>query len=219
VRGAREGAHPRVVVAGRGGGAGAEPDRALAFARCRRARLPERVPDGGGDDRCDSRRGVDLRLLPADAPARPRAGAAADKDATMNTTLLLSSVSLVLGGLLLVVHVLAGRREPLAVRLARVEGRLGELGTHGAVLQLPGWLAGLHESYGRDLRRAGGEKTLRRFLAEKALLAFAAPFVVLAPYAAATTRLPSLALVVLLAAGGFFVPDLVLRQQVKQRRE
>jgi len=137
----------------------------------------------------------------------------------MNTTLLLSSVSLVLGGLLLVVHVLAGRREPLAVRLARVEGRLGELGTHGAVLQLPGWLAGLHESYGRDLRRAGGEKTLRRFLAEKALLAFAAPFVVLAPYAAATTRLPSLALVVLLAAGGFFVPDLVLRQQVKQRRE
>ncbi len=137
----------------------------------------------------------------------------------MNSTLLLSSVSLVLGGLLLVVHLLAGRREPLAVRLARVEGRLGELGAGGAPLQLPGWLIGLREGYGRDLRRAGGEKSLRRFLADKALLALAAPFVVLAPYAAATTRMPSLALVVLLAAGGSFVPDLVLRQQVKRRRE
>lgn len=137
----------------------------------------------------------------------------------MNTMLVFSSVSLVLGGLLLVVHVLAGRREPLAVRLARVEGRRGEIGPRSASLQLPGWLLGLRASYERDLCRAGCEKTLRRFLADKALLAFAAPFVVLAPYAAATTRLPSLALVVLLGAGGFFVPDLVLRQQVKQRRE
>jgi hypothetical protein len=75
----------------------------------------------------------------------------------MNTTLLLSSVSLVLGGLLLVWHALAGRREPLAVRLARVEGRLGEIGTRGAMLELPGVLVGLRESYARDLRRAGGE--------------------------------------------------------------
>ena len=137
----------------------------------------------------------------------------------MNATLLLSSVSLVLGGLLLVWHVLAGRREPLAVRLARVEGRLGEIGVRGSTLELPGWLAGMRQSYERDLRCAGGEKTLRRYLGEKALLAFAAPFVVLAPYAAATARLPSLALVVLLAVAGFFVPDLLLRQQVKQRRE
>jgi Flp pilus assembly protein TadB len=137
----------------------------------------------------------------------------------MNTTLLLSSVSLVIGGVLLVAHVLAGRREPLAVRLARVEGRLGELGTHGATLQLPGWLVGWRESYERDLRRAGGEKTLRRFSGEKLLLAFAAPFVVLAPYGTATARMPSLALVVLLAIGGSFVPDLLLRQQAKQRRE
>jgi len=137
----------------------------------------------------------------------------------MNTTLLLSSVSFVIGGLLLVAHVLAGRREPLAVRLARVEGRLGELGTRGATLELPGWFVGWRESYECDLRRAGGEKTLRRFLAEKALLAFAAPFVVLAPYATATARMPSLALVVLLAIAGSFVPDLLLRQQVKQRRE
>lgn len=51
-------------------------------------------------------------------------------------------------------------------------------------------------------------------------LAFAAPSVVLAPYAAAPARMPSLALVVvLIAAGGFFVPDLVLRRQVKRRRQ
>ena len=54
----------------------------------------------------------------------------------MNTTLLLSSVSFVIGGLLLVVHVLAGRREPLAVRLARVEGRIGEFGARGATVQV-----------------------------------------------------------------------------------
>ena len=137
----------------------------------------------------------------------------------MNTTLLLSSVSLVIGGLLLVTHVLAGRREPLTVRLARVEGRLGEIGARGPTVQLPGWLVGVRENYERDLRRAGGEKTLRRFLVEKALLGFAAPFIVLAPYTAATARLPSLALVVVLAIAGSFVPDLLLRQQVKQRRE
>ena len=138
----------------------------------------------------------------------------------MNTTLFLSSVSFVVGGLLLAAHVLAGRREPLAVRLARVEGRLSSVGARSTTpLQLPGWLIGLREGYERDLRRAGGEKTMRRFLGEKALVAFAAPFVVLAPYAAATAQLPSLALVVLLAIAGFFVPDLLLRQQVKQRRE
>jgi tight adherence protein C len=126
---------------------------------------------------------------------------------------------LVIGGLLLVMHVLTGRREPLAVRLARAEGRLDELVSHGGAVQLPGWLIGMRETYERDLRRAGGEKTLRRFFGEKMLLGFAAPFIVLAPYAAATGRLPSLALVVLLGAGGLFVPDLLLRQQVKQRRE
>ena len=137
----------------------------------------------------------------------------------MNATLFLSTVSFAIGGLLLVAHVLAGRREPLAVRLARVEGRISQVGASSTALSLPGWLIGLRDGYERDLRRAGGEKTMRRFFAEKGLLAFAAPFVVLAPYAAATARLPSLALVVLLALAGFFVPDLVLRQQVRQRRE
>ena len=69
----------------------------------------------------------------------------------MNTTLLLSSVSFVIGGLLMVGHVLAGRREPLAVRLARVEGRIGELGARRSTLQLPGWLVGVRASYERDL--------------------------------------------------------------------
>jgi len=138
----------------------------------------------------------------------------------VNTTLFLSSVSFVVGGLLLAAHVLAGRREPLAVRLARVEGRRSSVGARSTMpLQLPGWLIGLREGYERDLRRAGGEKTMRRFLGEKALVGLAAPFVILAPYAAATAQLPSLALVVLLAVAGSFVPDLLLRQQVKQRRE
>jgi tight adherence protein C len=137
----------------------------------------------------------------------------------VNTMLLLSSISFVIGGLLLVAHVLAGRREPFAVRLARVEGRISETAVRGAALQSPGWLVGLRQGWERDLRRAGGEKALPRFLLDKALLGFAAPFVVLAPYAAATGRLPSLALVVLLAIVSSFVPDLLLRQRVKERRE
>ena len=52
---AREKARTRASSsAGGGGGAGAEPDRAAAAARRRLARLPGRVPDGGGDDRRDA---------------------------------------------------------------------------------------------------------------------------------------------------------------------
>ena len=136
----------------------------------------------------------------------------------MNTTLALSSLALVGGGLLLVLHALAGRRESLAVRLARIEGAVRDRSEQVA-LPLPPWLMGLRESYERDLRRAGGEKTLRRFLGEKLLFAFAAPFVVLAPYAAATARPPTPLLILLLALAGFFIPDLVLRQEVRRRRE
>jgi Flp pilus assembly protein TadB len=136
----------------------------------------------------------------------------------MNTTLALSSLALVGGGLLLVLHALAGRREPLAVRLARIEGAFRER-SEPVALPLPAWLIGLRESYERDLRRAGGEKTLRRFLAEKLLFAFAAPFVVLAPYAAATARPPTPLLILLLALAGFFIPDLLLRQEVRRWRE
>src|SRR5262249_1877978 len=51
------------------------------------------------------------------------------------------------------------------------------------------------------------------------LLAFAAAFVVLAPYAAVTARPPSLLFLLVLALAGSFVPDLLLRQQVSSRRE
>lgn len=138
----------------------------------------------------------------------------------MNVTVVLSSVAFVAGGLLLVVHVLAGRREPLAVRLARVEGRVTQSRRGVAVVGvLPGWLVGWRRGYERDLRRAGAGKTLQRLLGEKALLAAAAPFVVLAPYSAATGRLPTPILVLLLAIAGSFVPDLLLRGEVRRRRE
>lgn len=140
----------------------------------------------------------------------------------MNLTLALSSLCLVGGGLLLGQGLVAARRPSLAARLARAAGDPGvgerRTGAWGEA-KLPGWLARLLGSYERDLRRAGTGKTLKRFLAEKALLALAVPLVPLLPYAAATARLPSVAIVLLLALGGFFVPDLLLRAEVKRRRE
>ena len=65
----------------------------------------------------------------------------------------------------------------------------------------------------------GGEKTLRRLLQEKVLVAFAAPFVLAAPYAAAVGRLPSPLLLACSRVAGFFLPDLLLRHEIKQRRE
>ena len=135
------------------------------------------------------------------------------------TTLVLSTLALLAGCLLLSIHVLIDRRAPLLVRLARAEG-IGEpwLERWSAV-PVPDWLARVRSGYERELRRAGGDKSLRKLVQEKLLLAFAAPFVVLAPYAAATGRVPTPILVVLLAVAGSFVPDLLLRQEVKRRRE
>ena len=79
---------------------------------------------------------------------------------------------------------------------------------------------GLRERYERDLRRAGGGEDAAPLVAgEGAASRFAAPFVLAAPYAAAIARLPSPSCSSLLAVGGFFVPDLLLRQEIKQRRE
>jgi tight adherence protein C len=137
----------------------------------------------------------------------------------VNAVLLFSSASLVVGGLL-VTYAYAFRRPTLAVRLAQAEGAsASRLGARGLGLELPPWLFGLQASYERDLRQAGGRKTLGRFLAEKVLVALASPLVLLLPYAAATGRLPSAGVLLLLAAAGFFVPDLVLRSEVKRRRE
>ena len=132
--------------------------------------------------------------------------------------LLLSSACLVAGGLLLA-YAYAYRRPALAVRLARAEGvRTDTVAGHWLGLETPAWLSGVRASYERDLRQAGGRKTLARFLAHKALVALAVPFVALLPYAAASGRLPSAAVLLLLAVAGFFVPDLMLRSEVKRRR-
>ena len=137
----------------------------------------------------------------------------------MNAALVLSSASLLAGGLLLA-YGYAFRRPTLVVRLARSEG-LDSSNPFGRsrALELPSWISGLRASYERDLRQAGGRKTLSRFLGHKALVALAVPLVALLPYAAAIGRLPSAGVLLLLAVAGFFAPDLMLRSDVKRRRE
>ena len=137
----------------------------------------------------------------------------------MNSALFLSSACLVAGGLLLA-YAYAFRRPALAVRLARAEGlSTGRVAGRGLAFELPTWLSGLRASYERDLRQSGGRQTLARFLGHKALLALAVPLVALLPYAAVSGGLPSAGVLLLLAVAGFFVPDLMLRSEVKRRRE
>lgn len=138
----------------------------------------------------------------------------------MSIPLLLSSLSLVAGGVLLGADYLLRRRPALAARLARAEGQAveGEL-VGGEAARAPDWLRALAGRYQRELRRAGGRTSLRLLLRDKALLALAFPFVPLLPYAAASGRLPAPALLLLLALTGFFLPDLLLRSRVRQRRE
>lgn len=137
----------------------------------------------------------------------------------MNGVLLLSSACLVAGGLVLA-YAYAYRRPALAVRLARAEGvSAGRSEDHVLGLDPPAWLSGLRASYERDLRQAGGRKTLGRFLGHKALVALSLPLVALLPYAAASGRLPSVGILLLLVIAGFFVPDLTLRSEVKRRCE
>src|SRR5206468_1256918 len=101
VRGTRDGTLARIDAASRGSGARSEPDRAAAARRGRLARLPRCLPDCGGNGRGPDRSAADLRLLPADAPTWARPGAAADGGAPVNGLLVLSTVSLLSGGLLL----------------------------------------------------------------------------------------------------------------------
>ena len=139
----------------------------------------------------------------------------------MNGLLALSTLCLIAGGLLLGNLYLGRRRPTLAVRLARAQGAAMAGWSRGWPLGIepPAGLARLLAGYGRDLRRAGGGKTLARFLGEKALLALATPLVPLLPYAAAVGRLPSAGVVLLFVLAGFFVPDLLLRAEVRRRRE
>jgi tight adherence protein C len=138
----------------------------------------------------------------------------------MNVTLLLSTLCFLAGGLLLAVHLLAPQRTPVAERLTSSRRRAPSSSNGGpALTAAPPSLLRLRGFYASELRRAGGGKTLRRLLQEKLLVAFAAPFVLAAPYAAAVGHLPSPLLLSLLAVAGFFLPDLLLRQEIKQRRE
>lgn len=138
----------------------------------------------------------------------------------MNTTLFLASLSFVTGGLLIAAHLFTPQRAPVLERLTTLR-RSGartftSRGTNVTRRSLP---AQIRARYERELRQSGGEKTMRRLLQEKALVTFAAPFVIAAPYAAAAGRLPSPLLLVLLALGGFLSSDLLLRREIKQRHE
>lgn len=143
----------------------------------------------------------------------------------MNVALLLCSLCLVAGGLLLVVHALSRRRPSLKVRLARAEGQLPPPAALDGLagVGVPESLRELSErvrlSYEERLRRAGRSETVRDFLLKKLLLTFAVPFVPLLPYTAAVGHPPSVIVVVLLAAAGFAIPDLVLHSEAAQRRE
>ncbi len=142
----------------------------------------------------------------------------------MNVALLLSSLCLVAGGLLLVVHVLSRRRPSLPVRLARAQGELPSVAVGGvAGAGLPEGLREYGErvlaGYEGRLHRAGRSETASQLIGKKLLLMVAVPLVPLLPYAAAVQHLPSPVVVVVLAAAGFFLPDLVLRSEAGRRRE
>jgi tight adherence protein C len=144
----------------------------------------------------------------------------------VNVVLLLSSLCLIAGGLLLVVHALSRRRPSLKVRLARAEGQLppagavdGLAGGVGVPESLRDLADRVHVGYEERLRRAGCSETVRDLLLKKLLLTIAVPFVPLLPYTAATQHPPSVVAVVLLAAVGFAIPDLVLRSEASQRQE
>lgn len=136
----------------------------------------------------------------------------------MTVDVLLFGCCFVTGGLLVAHSYLASRRPALALRLGSAESRT-PIAAKEWGSAVPSWLVRIEERYRHELRAAGDEKTLRRLLAQKAVLALAAPVILALPYAAVSGHLPSLTILLLLAAGGFFVPDLVLHSEAKRRRE
>jgi tight adherence protein C len=141
----------------------------------------------------------------------------------VNLALALSTLCLVAGGLLIAGSMLAPRRPALATRLDWRRNTSPDFGvpvpTVGLQLADLPWIDTTRNTYLTRLRMAGADKTVGRLLAEKAAFAAVAPLVVVMLYAAATGRLPSLAVLAVAALVGFVVPDLVLRSEVKQRRE
>jgi len=142
----------------------------------------------------------------------------------VNGTLLFSSLCLVVGGLLLCEYVLSRRRPALSARLAAAQGArqlVQGAGHISASVPAPvrAWIENVSASYDGRLRRAGNKDSVGLFFAKKALLAFAVPFIPLAPYATLARQLPSGIVVLVLAVVGFFLPDLSLRVETKKRRE
>lgn len=141
----------------------------------------------------------------------------------MNATLALSSICLVVGGLLLRAHALSQRRPSLAVRIARARGELATGREGPTVVGMPewarAWAGRIIAFYEKQLRRSGRNEALGQFLLKKLLLLFAVPFVPLLPYSVAVQHAPSVPVVLLLALAGFFLPDLALRSEIRQRRE
>ena len=147
-----------------------------------------------------------------------RARTAQDGRRTVNAVLLLSSSCLVAGGLLLA-YAYASRRPGLAIRLARAEGarERDSAGAGSVSTRRPGSPASVPPTSATCAARAAARRSAGS--SQRALVAVALPLVPLLPYAAATGRLPSAGVLLLLALGGFFAPDLVLRSEVKRRRE
>jgi tight adherence protein C len=141
----------------------------------------------------------------------------------VNVTLALCSLCLVVGGLLIYGHVLSQRRPSLAVRLARARGERPAVAENPLAASVPGWARTWGERgrafYEAQLHQAGRSETAEQLVLKKLLLAFAVPFVPLLPYSAAVQHAPPVVLVFVLAVAGFFVPDLVLRSEARQRRE
>lgn len=141
----------------------------------------------------------------------------------MNAALLFFSACLVVGGLLLGEHVLSRRRPALSTRLARAHGARHVVsgGLVGASVPDPvrAWHERVRVNYEGRLRRAGSGDTVGLLLTKKLLLAFAVPFLPLAPYAAVAYKLPPAIVMLGLAVLGFFLPDLSLRADAKHRRE
>ena len=137
--------------------------------------------------------------------------------------LLVGLVVFSAGALLIVWDRSGSKTAALATRLAATRGepRTASRGWRLPSLELapPVWLDGQLDRYRQQLRLAGDEKTLGRFMFGKVVAAVAVPLIPLVPYLAVTQRLPSPWLVLLLAAAGFFVPDLALREEMKRRRE
>jgi tight adherence protein C len=136
------------------------------------------------------------------------------------TLIVLSTLALIGAITLLRQALIAGRQSPLSARLTQNGPGAGAV-TRPVLAdqELPLFLTRIRARYERDLRQAGQGKTLGRFLTQKALYAVGIPLVPLLPYLEATGRIPNPLIVAALAAAGFFAPDLVLRAEVRRRRE